>query len=76
MTSNQPPRQRDIPLTSDDLSACNAALVAISRSSGIEKDAVAVSRLAAIIIELWRQGVHDVEQLKVLAGATVESDDP
>jgi hypothetical protein len=73
MTSNQPPRQRDIPLTSDDLRACNLALKAISRSSGIEKDAVAVSRLASIIIELWRQGVQDVEQLKLLAGATVES---
>jgi hypothetical protein len=34
-----------------------------------ERDAL---RLAAIIIELYRQGVHDPEQLKPLSGATRE----
>jgi len=63
---------RDIPTTTDEVAICNAALKSICRSRGIDRDAVAVSRLAAMIIELWRQGVQDVEQLKLLAGATVD----
>jgi len=65
-------RARNIPATTDEVAICNVALKSICRSRGIERDAVAVSRLAAIIIELWRKGVQDVEQLKLLAGATVD----
>jgi hypothetical protein len=74
MTHAMEPRLRDVPLTSDDMSICNDALKILCRENGIERDAIRVSRLASIIIELWRQGMQDVEQLQLLAGATIEGE--
>ena len=62
--------QRDLPLTSDDLNVCNLVLDRLVKKLGIASDKDSVASLAAIIIELFRQGVHDVEQLELLAGAT------
>ncbi|TDW32712.1 hypothetical protein EV128_10656 [Rhizobium azibense] len=67
------PNQRDKPLTSEDLSVCNHVLDDLCARMGIT-DNETVARLASIIIELYRQGVHEPEQLKLLAGAT--RDDP
>ncbi|NLS08136.1 hypothetical protein HGP14_33620 [Rhizobium sp. P32RR-XVIII] len=64
--------RRDEPLTSEDLRICNDVLKALSREHRIEKGKAAVTRLAAIIIELYRQGVREAEQLAMLAGATRE----
>ena len=62
--------QRDVPLTSNDLNVCNLVLDRLVKRLGIASDKDNVASLAAIIIELFRQGVHDVEQLELLAGAT------
>ena len=62
--------QRDVPLTSDDLNVCNLVLDRLVKKLGIARDKDSVASLAAIIIELFRQGVHDVEQLEFLVGAT------
>lgn len=71
-TNTRQKNRRDEPLTSEDLRICNDVLKALSREQGIEKDKEAVTRLAAMIIELYRQGVRDPGQLAVLAGATRE----
>ncbi|OCJ03738.1 hypothetical protein A6U87_17535 [Rhizobium sp. AC44/96] len=65
---------RDMPLTSEDLAVCNTVLDDISREFGIVADTQTVARLASIIIELFRQGVRDPEQLKLLAAATREEE--
>jgi hypothetical protein len=64
---------RDKPLTSEDLAVCNNVLDDLCARMDIT-DNETVARLASIIIELYRQGVHEPEQLKLLAGAT--RDDP
>jgi hypothetical protein len=69
-------RLRDQPLTSEDLVVCNAVLDDISREFGIVGDTQKVTRVASIIIELFRQGVRDPEQLKLLAAATREEEAP
>lgn len=62
--------QRDAPLTSQDLRVCNDVLDHLMDTLGIAKDKDNVASLAAIIIELFRQGVHDPIQLELLAGAS------
>jgi hypothetical protein len=69
-------RLRDQPLTSEDLAVCNNVLNEISLEFDIAPDTQTVSRLASIIIELFRQGVRDPEQLKLLTAATREEDAP
>jgi hypothetical protein len=68
-------RIRDEPLTSEDLAVCNMVLDDISAEFSIVADKQSVARLASIIIELFRQGVRDPEQLKLLASATREPHD-
>lgn len=65
-------RLRDQPLTSEDLAVCNTVLDDIAGEFGIVADKQTVARLASIIIELFRQGVRDPDQLKLLAAATRE----
>jgi hypothetical protein len=62
---------RDEPLTSEDLAVCHGVLDDICQRCGIESDKDAVSHLAASIVELYRQGVREL-QLALLAGATRE----
>ncbi|MDQ0562323.1 hypothetical protein QO004_004128 [Rhizobium mesoamericanum] len=73
MNSVKPVDTREISFTPEDLRLCNAALKAVSRASNVEKDALAVSRLALVIIELRKRGVQDVEQLTSLAGEIFEN---
>ena len=68
-------RLRDEPLTSEDLALCNGVLEDISREFRIAPDRETVTRLASIIIELFRQGVRDPAMLRMLAAATRETDD-
>lgn len=63
-------KPRDEALTSDDLAKCQAVLDALKTEFGLADDDEEVSRSAAIIVELYRQGVHDEEQLKTLVFAT------
>jgi hypothetical protein len=62
--------RRDEPLTSEDMTVCNHVLDELCRELGLVNDKIVVARLASIIIELYRQGVRDQDQLKLLAGAT------
>ncbi|MBB3310314.1 hypothetical protein FHT78_002057 [Rhizobium sp. BK196] len=63
-------KPRDEALTSDDLAVCQKVLDAVKAEFKFADDEEEVSRSAAIIIELYRQGVHDEEQLKTLVFAT------
>ena len=65
-------RQRDEPLTSEDLSVCHEVLKSITEKHAIN-DQEATVHLASIIIEIYRQGVHDPVQLALLAGASCEA---
>ncbi|SCW82961.1 hypothetical protein SAMN02927900_05414 [Rhizobium mongolense subsp. loessense] len=67
--------RRDEPLTSEDLTVCNNVLDELCAQMDITDDET-VTHLASIIIELYRQGVHEPEQLKLLAGATRDGPDP
>ena len=60
---------RDRPMTSEDLALCQQVLAAVKVEFKLDDDDEETSRRAAIIIELFRQGVHDVEQLKALVFA-------
>jgi len=57
------------PLDSDDLRKCQAVLDAICGESEIEPGSEEEGRVAAIIIQLYQQDVHDLGQLKHLIDA-------
>ncbi|WP_431322221.1 hypothetical protein [Rhizobium sp. YTU87027] len=57
------------PLDSDDLRKCQAVLDAICGASGIEPGSEEEDRVAASIIALYQQEVHDIDQLKHLVDA-------
>jgi len=61
--------RHDEPLTSEDLSKCRAALEQFCQESHLEASSKEAERAAAIIIELYQQGVHDEQQLKQLVDA-------
>ncbi len=57
----------DEPLTSNDLDICQRALDEILTRLEIGKDTEEAQRAAAIVTELYRQGVHQATQLVELA---------
>ncbi|GES53576.1 hypothetical protein Rhsp01_62210 [Rhizobium sp. NBRC 114257] len=57
----------DEPLTSNDLDICQRALDEILTRLKVGKDTEEAQRAAAVIIELYRQGVHRDTQLVELA---------
>ncbi len=59
--------KHDEPLTSNDLDICQRALDGILARLKVGKDSEEAQRAAAIIIELYRQGVHNDTQLIELA---------
>lgn len=65
-------RQRDEALTSEDLSICDEVLNHVAQKHSIEDQADRL-HLAAIVIEVYRQGVHCPEQLTVLVDASCEA---
>ena len=60
---------RDQPMTSEDLAVCQEVLDAVKSEFQLDADDEETSRAASIIIELYRQGVHNFDQLKVLVFA-------
>jgi hypothetical protein len=68
--------KHDEPLTSNDLDICQRALDEILARLKVGKDTEEAQRVAAIIIELYRQGVHKESQLIELAAATRGISDP
>jgi hypothetical protein len=68
--------KHDEPLTSNDLDICQGALDEILARLKVGKDTEEAQRVAAIIIELYRQGVHKESQLIELAAAARGISDP
>jgi hypothetical protein len=59
----------DEALTSDDLATCDRVLAAVQAQFGLEEGSEELIRFASIIIELYREGVHNEQQLKALVYA-------
>ncbi|ARM88908.1 hypothetical protein RHEC894_CH02620 [Rhizobium sp. CIAT894] len=59
---------RDEPLASEDLDVCRRVHEALCNGLDIDRSGAEANRLGALIIELYRQGVHDESQLRLLAG--------
>ncbi|ANM11066.1 hypothetical protein B5K08_13840 [Rhizobium leguminosarum bv. trifolii] len=59
---------RDEPLASEDLDVCRRVHEALCQELQINRSEEKAARLGALIIELYRQGVHDETQLRLLAG--------
>jgi hypothetical protein len=59
---------RDEPLASEDLDVCRRVHEALCSELKIDRSSNEADRLGALIIELYRQGVHDESQLRLLAG--------
>jgi len=62
--------KHDHPLDSLDLDLCQRAFDALLVELNIRRDSVEAEHAAAMIIELYRQGIHDERQLAILAGDT------
>jgi hypothetical protein len=62
-------RGRDQPMTSDDLAICQRVLDAVQAEFQLDRDDEETARIAAITIELFREGVHNFDQLKILVSA-------
>lgn len=62
--------KHDCPLDSLDLNLCQRAFDALLVELKLERDSEEAERMAALIIELYRQGIHDEHQLAIMAGVT------
>lgn len=60
--------RRDEPLLTEDLAICQEAFDKIIAELGMDRDGDEAERLAAVILELYREGVHDADKLITLAG--------
>ncbi|WFU05707.1 hypothetical protein QA648_21275 (plasmid) [Rhizobium sp. CB3171] len=60
--------KRDFALDSIDLDTCQRAFDAILLKRNIERESEEGELVAAMIIELFREGVHDEQQLVDLVG--------
>ncbi|MGF9564010.1 hypothetical protein AAIH70_10890 [Neorhizobium sp. BT27B] len=62
-------RRSEEPLDSNDLLRCQQVFEELKRDFGDVEDAEEVNRLAAITIELYRQGVRRKDQLRTMVAA-------
>jgi hypothetical protein len=62
--------KHDYPLDSLDLNLCQRAFDALLVELKLAKESEEAERVAATIIELYRQGVHDERQLTIMVGGT------
>lgn len=60
--------KHDYPLDSLDLNLCQRAFDDLLVELKLEKDSEEAERVAAMVIELYRQGIHDERQLAILVG--------
>ncbi|MDL2410128.1 hypothetical protein PY650_31840 [Rhizobium calliandrae] len=60
--------KHDMALDSTDLDICQRAFDAILIKRNIARDTEEAEQIAAMVIELYRQGVHDENQLVKLIG--------
>lgn len=54
------------PLYSSDLAVCQRVFDEIRSAAGIAKTSEEAERIAAIVVELYKQGVHDPAHLKMM----------
>lgn len=64
-----PIMSRDQALTSQDLEICEQVLGEVQREFDLANGSEDLQRAGAIIIELYREGVHDAVQLRALVFA-------
>ena len=62
-------KRSSTPLYARDLAICQKVFDQIQSSAGITKNSEEADRIAAIIVELYRQGVQDVDHLKAMVHA-------
>ncbi|MDP9836761.1 hypothetical protein J2T09_001506 [Neorhizobium huautlense] len=62
-------RRSEEPLDSSDLLRCQQVFEELKRDLGDVDDAEEVNRLAAITMELYRQGVRQKDQLRTMVAA-------
>ena len=62
-------RPSDEPLNSTDLALCQRALEAVSVELRVERNSEEGERLASIVIQLYRHGVRDEDNLRIMASA-------
>jgi hypothetical protein len=62
------------PLDGRDLTVCQAVCDKLMAELRTGVDAEEANRIAAIIVDLYRQGIREPEQLKVMIEAAWESD--
>ncbi|WFU04802.1 hypothetical protein QA648_29020 (plasmid) [Rhizobium sp. CB3171] len=60
--------KRDLALDSIDLDICQRAFDAILLKRNITRESEEGEEVAAMIIELFREGIHDEDQLVALVG--------
>ncbi len=58
----------DQPLSPEDLNFCKATFDQICLEQGVDPETDEASDLAALVIELYRQGVRDHDQLAAMIG--------
>lgn len=63
---------RDEPLLPPDVNICQAAFDAICDTQSIDRDSDIARNLASLIIELYKQGVHDAGALTSMIGVAGE----
>lgn len=59
---------RDEPLSSADLDVCRRVHEAVCADLDIERSSEEAHNIGSLVIELYRQGVHDEHQLRLMAG--------
>lgn len=50
-----------------DVSIVNRVLKTLCRENGVERDRRAVVQIATLLLGLWKDGVHEPEQLEIRA---------
>jgi hypothetical protein len=60
---------RDLPLFSEDLDLLSDVLEDVCEKRGLARNAPQAERIAALLIQLYRQGVKDQTKLAALAKA-------
>lgn len=62
-------RLKHQPLHSKDLAVCQKVFDEIQSSAGFVKNSEEADRVATILVELYRQGVHEPDHLKTMVRA-------
>lgn len=57
------------PFDARDLSVCQPVFDALLKEAGVDKASEEAARIAAITVELYRQGVRDPEHLRIMVEA-------